>query len=654
MQTDLDPQWTTPPASGRIINPTGAVTVRDRSFNRLIYPVLSNAITHRLRYASFWCWVIANTDGLSTAEQSKYEKILLFASKYHQCEEHDGLGERGLVGAGRAVEALPEEHPRSDAEDVTVEEFYTPSVDPIPLSSAYTQLTNTNGSGFENYYRSWLIRLFLIQDSTTLTSIGARLANAYAEAHGVSWDRFEQAVENNAAPQDLIQDFAGNGCICSLSDAEREICHRVWLGLINRESTYDDLGLSTAPQEHLKVTTVEPFLARRNAGDGSPPQIGAEFLQRDDTDSDPETSLERYVEYGLDVHMRASQLLFLHSAHVAPLDTRVADSSDHPLTEIQTLWRFHIQSEQFAWTVESLLGMFLDTLRAFEPCRVDEVLTQMTADPAFTQAVEDALGGIETVWVDGSANTFDEAQLGILYGTNTTSETTVESTDETQDLPSSWSDLVTAVTDRAETDDPFDRNALSEWQLQRKIATVRSDTSRSPVERTASACGYAAVLLARFQSRYSEYYTRDALSGYRQWFAETVQYSQVPPNIQMLWHPDEYFSIDQSAPISAGMRILIQECMLRPYLDRLYDRMESGKIPQHFTVDGTRNLRFERSYPSADRSFYPNPALSRLKWQRNWDTLFELDFVSSHRPRDFHVTTTGEQLLSHVLGGAMP
>jgi len=74
--------------------------------------------------------------------------------------------------------------------------------------------------------------------------------------------------------------------------------------------------------------------------------------------------------------------------------------------------------------------------------------------------------------------------------------------------------------------------------------------------------------------------------------------------------------------------------------------MESGKIPQHFTVNGTGQLRFERRYD--------NPTLSRLKWRRNWDTLYELNLVTSHSPREFEVTEEAKQILKRVLGGSIP
>ena len=654
MATGLDPQWTTPSPSGRILNPTGAVTVRDRSFNRLIYPVLSNAITHRLRYLSFWAWVVANTDGLSSDKQGKYEKLLLFATKNHDCEEQSGLGERGLVGAGRSVEKLPEHHPSFGNEGLNVENFYTPEIDPIPLSGEYIQLTNTNGSGFENYYRNWMLRLFLIQNSETVTAIGSKLADAYFDAHGVPWERLETAVENGKAPQALIQDLAGDGCLCSITEKERQICYRIWFGLINRKTTYEELDLSLTPEDHLQINTIEPFLRRFDDDVTADTRVNNDSLLNEDISGDAETGLERYVEYGFDVGMRSSQLLFLHSAHVTQSDTEVCSGTNHPLAEIRRLWRFHIQSEQFAWILESLLGVFLEALRIDDPCRISTVLERMTTGEPFITAIEDGLGGFEYTTGDSDANVFDETQLGVLYGANTDVETVVRSTDNKHKYPESWEELVDIVTDRSVSSDPFSREALSEWQLRRQIEQCRENTALEPSERVKRVCGYAVVLLARFQSRFGEYYSREELNPYRKWFSETVEYSGEPPNLRMIWQPTEYFGIDQASPVIEVAQELLRHCLVTPYTDRLYDRMESGKIPQHFTVDGTGKLRFERSYPTPDRSSYPNPALSRLKWRRNWDTLFELNLVTSHRTRDFEITDSGEQLLTHVLGGTIP
>ncbi len=643
MSTDLDPNWTTPLPSGRVRNPTGAVTVRDRSFSRLIYPVLSNAITHRLRYISFWCWVIDNTEELSTGERALYEKVFLYATKAHDCASHPGLGERGLVGAGRSVEKLPSNHPKQGIEDVTVSDFYTPDIDPLPLSAEFTQLTKSNESGFDNYYKNWLKRLFFLRDESTVTPIGAQLAAAYGDAHEVSWLQVESAVGKEAVPQSLLQDLAGSGCLCSASDEEQQLYRMSWFGLLNSATTYPGLDYSATPKGDISDVSVERFLGSDKPDSDNGSDLSEEFL---DTQREAETDLERFNRYGLNVNMRASQLLFLHSAHVTPLDATVCDGPDHPLAEVRRLWRYHLQSEQFAWTVESLLGLFLEILDDRGPCSIAETIAQMTQPDPFNNAIRDAIGGLENHTKEGSSNRFDEVQLGILYGANSDVEQAVRSTAANGSLPASWSALVNDVSNQSPMADPFDRDALSEWQLRRKIEAHRGDTSQSRAQRVPQAVGYAAVLLARLQSRFNEYYNEEALEPYTAWFAETVHHSSEPPNLQMIWKPTEYFSLDQSLSVCSMMDGLLRHCLVEPYLDRLYSRMESGQIPQHFTVDGTGQLRFERHYD--------NPELSRLKWKRNWDTLYELDLVTSHSTREFEVTKDAERILETVLGGEMP
>jgi hypothetical protein len=50
-----DPVWTERPSSVSRENPVGVTTTRNRRlFNDLLYPLLSDAITYRLRYISFW------------------------------------------------------------------------------------------------------------------------------------------------------------------------------------------------------------------------------------------------------------------------------------------------------------------------------------------------------------------------------------------------------------------------------------------------------------------------------------------------------------------------------------------------------------------------------------------------------------------------
>lgn len=646
MAQNLDPKWTTPVPSGRVTNPTGAITVRDRSFNRLLYPVLSNAITHRLRYLSFWCWVVKNTDEKSPEERALYEKLLLFASTAHDCDDETTLAENGLVGATRSVDALPETHPRYGEDDTNVGDLYSPQLDSIPLSATYTRLTNDNESGFEAYYRNWLKRLFLIKDRSTVTRMGEKLADAYADAHGVAWDRLETAVDRKAASQTLIQDLAASGCICSISEKEQQLCLQTWLCLFNRATTYGALDYAEDPERALKAVDVYPYLrstpdttTEESAHEGS---LTGELLAESDTEKS-ETDLERYIRYGHDVSMRASQLLILHSVRVAETNRHVCPGTDHPLSSIRTLWRFHIQSEQFAWTVESLLGLFLTALQEHQPCHIGPVLDELTTREGFETAIRDALGGVKTVAGDGTATTFDEVKLGILYGENTTGKLNVRSSESSGPSPDSWCGLVEAITEH-DSEEPFDRHQLSEWQLQRRLQHAREETEVPVQERTARACGYAAVLLARFQSRYDRYYGRKAVAPYRRWFLQTASYGGEPPNLRMIWQPTEQLGIDQSRTVPTVTRALLRSLLISPYLDRLYDRMESGQIPQHFTVDGTGHLRFERAYGS--------PSLSRLKYQRICDSLFELDLITNNRYGDFGVTQRGEQLLNHVLSGA--
>jgi len=645
VSADLDPYWTRPLPSGRVRNPTGAVTVRDRSFARLMYPVLSNAITHRLRYLSFWCWVIDNTEDLSKEERAQFEKIFLYATKAHDCANHQGLGERGLVGAERSVEKLPSNHPSYGNEDVTVGGFYTTDIDPLPLSAEFTQLTKSNGSGFDNYYKNWAKRLFFLRNKSTVTPMGEQLAETYANAHEVRWERVHSAVSEEAVPHELLRDLAGSGCLCSPSDKEQQLYRLSWFGLLNDATSYSDLSYSSAPHEDLQDVSIERFLKSAKPSNDETKHLSDEFLEAQ-IDREAETNLERFTRYGHNVNMRASQLLFLHSAHVTPLDATVCSGSDHPLEEVRRLWRLHLQSEQFAWVLESLLGLFLEMLANLGPSTVTEIIEGMIQSDPFNSAVCDALGGLENHPTEDSPNRFDEVQLGILYGKNTDVQQEVRSTSATAELPQSWSGLIADISNHGSEGDPFDRNRLSEWQLRRMVEYHRGNTAQPSDQRIPQAVGYAAVLLGRLQSRYDQYYQREDLRPYCAWYAETVQHSTEPPNLQMIWDPTQYFGLKQTQSIREVVAGLLRNCLVRPYLDRLYSRMESGKIPQHFTVDGTGKLRFERRYGNA--------TLSRLKWRRNWDTLYELNLVTSHSPREFEVTKEAKQILKQVLGESMP
>lgn len=96
MPSTLDPEWTDHTETMRVLDPLGAESTESTLQSRMFHPILSMAVTQRLRYLSFWCWVTANLDGDAPRDRALYEKVVLLGSDSHTCPE-EGTGTNGTL-----------------------------------------------------------------------------------------------------------------------------------------------------------------------------------------------------------------------------------------------------------------------------------------------------------------------------------------------------------------------------------------------------------------------------------------------------------------------------------------------------------------------------------------------------------------------------
>jgi hypothetical protein len=150
MSPSVDPAWTETPDSVSRQNPLELTNTRNlRLFDDLIYPLQSDSITYRLRYVSFWAWVLDSTDDPNKEARAQYEKIFFLTNIAHDCPD-DGHSSNGIVGATR----------RPDGSRLS--NRYDSDADVFAIDDEDFALTKSDASGFDSYYQNIMQNLWLI------------------------------------------------------------------------------------------------------------------------------------------------------------------------------------------------------------------------------------------------------------------------------------------------------------------------------------------------------------------------------------------------------------------------------------------------------------------------------------------------------------
>lgn len=624
---DIDPRWTERPDTGRDLDPLSVTTVRNRILSDLLFAFVSNAITQRIRYLSFWAWCLDNLADPSRAERSLYEKIFLFAALAHDCPDENAIAENGLVGATRTVR---------DGSDRQIQELYDPDSETIDISADRFTLAGNNESGFDMYYAAIMIRLLLLEDSATVSPLGRELAAAYDATVDVEFDALQAAVSDAEVSTELLDQLGADGCPCTLSDREQELLTKAFLGMVTRADSYDDLALTNA-------TRPDQLQLRGYLGDtttGGEDAVTA-LVEGDWTNVDRDEHdvvLRRYLNRGFGTKMRASVILFLRVAEWLADERGPATVSFGALEDARAHWRLLVHTDFFVHGCESLFIGLLGALRELEPITAPELLTTLTDTEAYGQTIRALCDGTTFEQTDGEIDTQRQTFNAIYYGDwfdHPTAITVEDSLSAFEPFQGSWADLQDTITHRP---DPaaFELHPATE----RGCRTFCDQHLAEPgsVENAARIAGAVTVLCATLQTRYTAHFSQSAFDRYRSWFASLDD----RPSPAVIWGQDP----DSGQPIAEWFQQFTQKWILDRYFEVLYQKIRRGpsKAPQHLSSDHTGQLSFER--------LYSGPNLSNLKFDRMAETLYELGLVQTQHPESLVPTDRGRQLTARFLEAA--
>lgn len=617
MNREADPVWTERPSSVSRENPVGVTTTRNRRlFNDLLYPLLSDAITYRFRYISFWAWVLNNTNSPDRGTRASYEKVFFLSNLAHECPD-DGHSSNGIVGAGRKVNGQ------------SLQERYDPAVDVFNLTADDFQLTNKDSSGFDTYYQSLMKRIWLLHGKMQLTPCGEQVAAEFDENVSPSFDELRDVVQSGTVSQEFLQRFASGGCCCELRNASDE-CNLLTNALLaNFERTDDPSRLSFRQpigQESLSIDEWYPRHLQQTE------ESGLDLESLFDSD-DLETDLMEYFNGRFGTRGGASLLLFLATAERVRTPAIDSGWDIEPLQDIRRAWEFFVYTHYFVVGSEALLRAWLHGVRYWEPVGTTELLEEMFTAHKFTATVESILADDASITVDDSReSTFWGVLDAIYYETWFDGSVTVEldvpdmSRTDTRD-EMTWGGLQNQLTGRDVTG----------GEIGSKAARVLHDLLQSDQQGASDDvlasyyAGVATVLLAQLYRRGQRYTTGAEFEPYRCWFDNIA----ASPSPASFWRTD----YDESRAVNEVMQSVVRDRVVRKHhaITQRKVRRRPSQTPRHMIRRPDGKWEFKSMYSDLNQSW------ARLK--RLVDVFYELDLVTTADLESFRPTTRGEQLL---------
>ncbi|MFP8890601.1 hypothetical protein ACLI4U_12600 [Natrialbaceae archaeon A-CW2] len=620
MTWGADPVWTVRPNPVSRENPIGVTTTRNRRlFNDLVYPLLSDAITYRFRYLSFWAWVLNHTDGPSTATRADYEKIFFLSNIAHDCPD-DGHTTNGIVGAERSIDGQ------------YLEARYTEDADSFEISASDFELASGGGCGFDSYYQSLMQRLWLIHGKIDLTPVGRQLAEAFANSVDVSFEEVQTAVQAGRVSQDLLQRFAQDGCCCLLRSASSELRVLTNALLANFTQTENPTQIrlrDTVGPEKLDIDAWYPAdLDGSGAG-----LVDIESLFESDGE---ETDLAEYFQRRLGDRGRASMLLFLSLSGRVQQEPAPSGWDLDELTDIRTAWEYFVHTHYFVIGSEALFKAWLHGLRACEPITTDALLTKIFEGDEYQRTLQSVIRGEIDVDVDEAEDDQLWRVLDAIYYQNWfAGSISVE-----HDLPSTgtvgdestitWGELL----ERAQPETVQHGVGLTPTSARVLHDLIQAGGhSGSDLVRAQRLAGYATVLLAHLYRRGQRYDTADSYEPYRRWFDQLAS----SPRPQSFWRA----SYDEAASAGSVLQSFTHDRVVTKHhsVTRRKIRDHPSQTARHMRRRSDGSWEFISMYSTGHLS------QSWLRLERMIDALYELTLTSAATKRKFRPTDHGRRVL---------
>lgn len=632
----LNPQWTDRAPPMRVLDPLGAESTEARLQDRLLRPIISNALTQRLRYLSYWAWLTDHLDSVSDADRAVYEKILLLGSLADDCPS-TGTGTNGIVGdVGGAQAAIAD-----------------PSVDTIDISAEAFTIESRDRARFTAYYSGVLYRLLLFENEWTLTPLGEELASAYGDSVSFEFNEVKRAVEETTLSRDLLEKVKDTGCLCRISKRERDVLINCFWYLVSPSSTFD--GLAFDRQPHPDLLQLHSYLSTDLEREGEELIEATLDASTANTDVDYSEDLDRFFSTGRDAFVRSSLVLLLAIGDwVERRPTGEPDFS--AIQDAREAWRLLVHTQHVSAAVQSLFTAVQGVIRELEPITPDELLSTLFADDQFDEVAGRALAGLTLDEQSGGdrptltgirdAVYFGEAPAGTLEATLP---------DDGEAVTKTW-DGVCRQLKAGETDEnegPFILSGRSERAYRTLLDTRLS--SASSVEEYREIAAISAVLLARLSTRYSQYFSRESVAPFVTWFSTAHQ----DPGPITVWRLSEaYDSPAHQGPASviddwptsrfaATTARFTHDWVLTQYFERLYEKISDagGRSPQFLHYDVDEGLSFNHGIDSGSLYNNGSPNFPTLKWARIGDIFYELGLTEGNRLSDMDVTDAGRDLV---------
>lgn len=500
MPSTLDPEWTDHTETMRVLDPLGAESTESTLQSRMFHPILSMAVTQRLRYLSFWCWVTANLDGDAPRDRALYEKVVLLGSDSHTCPE-EGTGTNGTLNP-------PDELSAALADD---------SVDTIPIDAATVSIGSEDTARFGSYYSGVFYNLLLLENDRTVTPLGQALADAYDDAVTFDFESVQTAVECETLDRPLIESIRTSGCFCQISSQEREILRNAYWYLVSPTVEYESLQFDVEPgPEQLQL---REFLLT-DSKQLETASIEAELMGISTADVETASEdLEQFFEEGRHQFVRASLTLLLVIGDWVDRRPTTSPPCDQ-LDDAREIWRLLIHTEYASYGVQALFLAVQGVVRELEPITPSAVLSSLFENDEFDMVAGRAVEGIDfAADPEKDRSTLDGIRDAVYFGDVPagTIETTLSEYHNQTDM--SWSDVTSRLVaaDNITTEEScFSLTGHSERAYHHRLQSVLA--SASTVAEYRKAAALAAVLLARVSTRYDQYFATEPLEPFLAWF----------------------------------------------------------------------------------------------------------------------------------------